>query len=357
MTAVTGASDAGHRTLIRAGGIICSRPAVYVCCGPGAISGLATTLTAYSHVAAGPPSAERRTTLLAPGGSVEAAASAFEAGADAVYIGLKGWSRGGARNELDRGQLQECIERAQGLGKKVQLALNIIPGTPERKRLLHELGEVAAWGLHAVIVNDLGVLRDIRRNLPELAITVSIGCGALNADDVLFYQDLGASAVVLPGYLEPLEVAAIKGRSSVAIELMLHMVEEFAQLGKCWMPSYYHFAAAERIQPPPRLDGSVKRGGVGTCFRICQQPWKLLRDGVEVDNRVLPSRQISRLAELGEFLEAGIDVIKIQGRSLSPEMVGTLTGRYRSALDAWNRGSRLDWDAASLPPMWTVQGR
>ena len=295
--------------------------------------------------------------LLAPAGSLDAAAQALAAGADAVYAGLKGWSRGGARGELDREQLRQCIELAHGLGRKVQLALNIIPGPAERERLLEELGEVADWGLRAVIVNDLGVLRDIRRKLPDLAVTVSIGCGALNVDDVLFYQDLGASAVVLPGYLDPREIAAIKAKSSIAIELMLHMVEEFIQLGKCWMPSYYHFAAAERIQPAPRLAGSVKRGGVGTCFRICQQPWKLFLEGAEVDHRVLPSRQVSRLTDLGGFLEAGVDVVKIQGRSLSAEMVGAVTGRYRSALDAWKCGSKVDWDAAVLPPMWTVQGR
>ena len=161
---------------------------------------------------------------------------------------------------------------------------------------------------------------------------------------------------MLPGYLEPREIAAIKAKSSIAVEVMLHMVEEFTQLGKCWMPSYHHFAAAERIQAP-RLGGSVKRGGVGTCFRICQQPWKLLQDGVEVDCRMLPSRQVSRLAEIGEFLTAGVDVVKIQGRSLSAEMVGAITGRYRSALDAWKRGDRVEGDEAVLPEMWTVQGR
>ncbi len=311
----------------------------------------------YSQVAASIRGAEQAAALLAPAGSLEAAERAFAAGADAVYTGLKGWSRGGARGELDRDQLRQCIERARRLGREVQLALNIIPGPQERERLLAELGEAAAWGLRTVIVNDLGVLRDIRQRLPGLAITVSIGCGALNVDDVLFYQDLGASAVVLPGYLEPQEVAAIKAGSSIAVEIMLHMVEEFVQLGKCWMPSYHHFAAVERIQPAPRLAGSVKRGGVGACFRICQQPWKLLLDGVEVDHRVLPSRQISRLAKLGEFLDAGVDVIKLQGRSLSAEMVGTITSRYRAALDAWKRGRRVEGSEAVLPAMWTVQGR
>jgi len=312
---------------------------------------------AYPQVAASIRGVEQRAALLAPAGSLESARQAFAAGADAVYTGLKGWSRGGARGELDRDELRQCVDLARRQGREVQLALNIIPRPQERERLLKELSETAGWGLGAVIVNDVGLLRDIRRELPLLAITISIGCGALNVDDVLFYQGLGASAVVLPGYLEPQEIAAIKARSSIAVEVMLHMVEEFIQLGKCWMPSYYHFAAAERIQPAPRLTGSMKRGGVGTCFRICQQPWTLLLDGAEVDHRVLPSRQISRVAELGKFLDAGVDVIKIQGRSLSAEMVGTITGIYRAGLDAWRDGGRGEASEAVLPPMWTVQGR
>ena len=295
--------------------------------------------------------------LLAPAGNLESARQAFQAGADAVYVGLKGWSRGGARGELDREQLRQCVELARTLGKKVHLAVNIIPKPQERQRLLHQLAELADWGLHAVILNDLGFLREVKRKLPGLAITVSIGCGAVNTEDALFYQDLGASAIVLPGHLEAEEIAAIKAKSSIQIEVMLHMVQEFIQLGKCWMPSYMHFAAADRIFPAQRLGGSVKRGGVGSCFRICQQPWALLKDGVEVDRRLFPSRQISRVAELGAFLDAGVDVIKIQGRSLSAELVGAIIGLYRSAADAWRCGQKGEWNGAALPVMWTVQGR
>jgi collagenase-like PrtC family protease len=150
---------------------------------------------------------------------------------------------------------------------------------------------------------------------------------------------------------------------------MLHMVQEFIQLGKCWMPSYLNFAAAERGYPSLRLGGSVKRGGVGSCFRICQQPWSLLKDGVEADRRLFPSRQISQVAGLAAFLDAGVDVIKIQGRSLPAEMVGAIIGMYRSAADDWKRGQKADQSAeqnidqktngnrAVLPVMWTVQGR
>ena len=294
--------------------------------------------------------------LLAPAGSLDAATEAFQAGADAVYVGLKGWSRGGARCELDRNGLRQCMQLARVTRKQVQLAINTIPKPPERRGLLQGLVELADSGLRAVIVNDIGLLRDVSRELPSLSVTVSIGAGALNLDDVRFYQDLGASAVVLPGYVEPQEIAAIKTKTVIAIEVMLHMVEEFIQLGKCWIPSYLHFAAAERRRTEC-LSGSVKRGGVGACFRICQRPWTVLKDGRKVDCRLLPSRQISRVAELGEYLDAGVDVIKIQGRSLSAELVGAVTRVYRSALDAQTRGRAVIRTAPALPPMWTVQGR
>ncbi len=309
----------------------------------------------YAH----PAASGRRPSLpllLAPAGSLRAAAQAFGAGADAVYVGLKGWSRGGSRNELDPGQLQRCVELARGIGKKVHLAVNTIAKPHERETLLRELTGLAG-DVDAVILNDLGLLQQVRRDLPRLPITVSVGCGALNIDDVLLYQELGAAAVVLPGYLQPQEIAAIRKRASIRIELMLHMVEEFIQLGKCWMPSYLNFAAGERLVPPERLAGSVKRGGVGSCFRICQQPWAVVKEGIEVDRRLFPSRQISRLSEIPAFLDAGADVIKLQGRSLSPDAVGAIVARYRSAIDAWNRGQVRDWAPEPLPAMWTVQGR
>jgi U32 family peptidase len=311
--------------------------------------------------------------LLAPAGNLEAAKQAFQAGADAVYVGLKGWSRGGARGEFDLEQLRLGIELAHDLGKKVQLAANIIPKPQERQRLLRQLAELADWGLHAVILNDVGFLREVRRKLPGLAVTASIGCGALNTSDALFYQDMGATALVLPGYVEPEEIAAVKAKASIQIEVMLHMVREFIQLGKCWMPSYLNFAAAEQGYRSQRLGGSVKRGGVGSCFRICEQPWSLWKDGVEADRRLFPSQQISQVAELGEFVDAGVDVIKIQGRSLPVEMVGAIIGTYRAAADAWkcgrnadqktdrnadrNADQRTNENRAALPVMWTVQGR
>ncbi|MFZ0699664.1 MAG: peptidase U32 family protein [Thermoplasmata archaeon] len=297
--------------------------------------------------------------LLAPAGSLKAAEAAFDAGADLVYVGLKGWSRGGYRGELTRDELMECLAHAKRAGKRVWLAANIIPRPKERAELLERLAELTASGLDGVIVNDVGFLREVRRDFPDLFLSVSIGCGALNEEDVRFYEELGAGAVVLPANLDPDEVAAIKAKTTIQVELMAHMVEQFIQLGKCFMPSYLHFRPTQRDEVGLRLTGSMKRGGVGVCFRVCQEPWDLYHDGQKRERLLFPARQISRLADLGDFLDAGVDIVKLQGRSLPPVLLAPLVRQYRSAIAAWESGKR-DWvppEPAALPSMWTMVGR
>jgi len=298
-----------------------------------------------------------RVTLLAPAGSPEAAEAALQAGADALYDGLNGWSRGGYRGELTRDELKECLLKAKRAGKSVWLAANIIPRPAERAHLLRQLHGLTDLGIAGVIVNDAGFLAEVRRSFPGLLLSASVGCGALNEWDVLFYEALGADAVVLPGYLEPCEVAAIKARVSIQVEVMVHMVQQFIQLGKCFMPSYLHFRPAEKEEVGLRLTGSMKRGGVGVCFKVCQEPWDLYRDGQRVDRRLFPAQQVSRLAALGRFLDAGVDIVKVQGRSLPAELLGPLVRRYRAAIEAWEGRRWFEPEPAALPSMWTVVGR
>jgi U32 family peptidase len=194
--------------------------------------------------------------LLAPAGSPAAVPAVIEAGADAVYVGLKGWSRGGTRPELTWDEVVSAQRIVVAAGRELHVAINTIPTAPERARLFTFVPSLLALGVRDVIVNDIGILATLRRTFPELRLTASIGCGALNTADVMFFRDFGAHAVVLPGTVSPEEIEPVDG---IAIEVMVHMVEEHALLGRCWMPSYVG------------QKGSVKRRGVGACFRICQQ--------------------------------------------------------------------------------------
>ena len=299
--------------------------------------------------------------LLTPAGSVQAAKASLEAGADAIYVGLKGWSRGGARGELTPGELQQVIALARRKGAAVQLALNTIPRGREIDYLIERLHKLTGWGIAGIILNDPGLLSRIHRSFPDMSLTASIGCGALNLDDVALLEEIGASCIVLPGTLDPEEIAEIRPHVAAQLEVMIHMVDEFHQLGKCWMPSYYRTNPVPMPEMPAdgeRLTGSIKRGGAGVCFKVCQNQWDLFLNGRKRDERLLPARQVSRAVAVGAYLEAGVDVIKLQGRSLPPEFVFRLVRRFRMAIDQFQNGRQVvNLPPFELPASWVVVGR
>ncbi|HWQ69511.1 MAG TPA: peptidase U32 family protein, partial [Patescibacteria group bacterium] len=296
-----------------------------------------------------------------PAGSLAAGQAALDAGADAIYVGLKGFSRGGPRSELTTQAFQDVLAAAHAKGCYLQAALNTIPGLAERRVLAEKVEELIGWGIDGIIVNDVGLLAELRSRYPRLGITASIGCTIMNEADVTFYRDLGADAVVLRGTVTPDEIAAFAQVPDVLIEVMVHMVDEFILLGRCWMPSYYQMNPAP---PTPlhgsgdRMLGSVKRGGAGVCFKICEQSWELYQGERCVATRLLPSCQISAISHLADLLNTGVDAVKLQGRSLPPELLAPLVRRYRLAIDAWMAGEPLPAFAEPcLEPSWTVMGR
>lgn len=311
--------------------------------------------------------------LLAPAGTPEAVGAAVDAGADAVYVGLKGWSRGGERRELGWRELVAANRQVTSAGGKLQVAINTIPKPRELAELFGRVPALLDLGIREVIVNDVGILAALRGRFPELRLTASIGCGAQTVADVSFLRGLGADAVVLPGTVSPSEAREIRAVSGITVEIMVHMVEEFILLGKCWMPSYVHLKpsslpavfpsgdvagdAADGVGRGLRQTGSMKRGGVGACYRVCQQPWELYSLEQRMDTRLFPSRQISRLAEVNAYAEAGVDVLKLQGRSLPVELLAPLVRRYRHAIDAGAAPAASPVAFAELPAAWAVVGR
>src|SRR5712691_747357 len=160
--------------------------------------------------------------LLAPAGSPEAVRAALDAGADAVYVGLAGWSRGGARGELDWNELVAAQREVASVGRTLRVALNTIPKPQERAQLFDRIPALLDLGIQEVIVNDIGILAALRRRFPELLLTASIGCGAQTVADVAFFRKLGAHAVVLPGTVSPSEMRQIRAIGGISVEIMIH---------------------------------------------------------------------------------------------------------------------------------------
>lgn len=284
--------------------------------------GLATTPGAWHN----------QVKLLAPAGSAEAARAALQKGADAVYMGARGWSRWGRAAEAEDDEICLSLDYARRYGRGLSLAFNTVPRWRDLPRLLEQVDRFVALGIQGVILNDPGIIHLVRRRWPNLPITASVGCGFFNAQDLDLYRELGATTVVLPCGVNWEQVEAIAAKDAgPELEIFIHGLQEPFYLGKCWLGSYARQRVADEYQGGRAVRGSARRSG--NCTRVCRQPWMLYQGGQAVDRRDLPWRLVSVTTDLGHFLRAGVTIFKIQGRNLPPDKVGSLVRFYRSVLD------------------------
>ncbi len=260
--------------------------------------------------------------LLAPAGSLETVESALSAGADAVYVGCRGWSRDGERVALAPEEIREAVALCREKKAILHAALNTVPGDPEVPGFLATVTRLAGYGVSAVILSDPGVISLVRRELPSLRITASVGVSTLNPLEARFYRDMGADAVVLPTALAPEEIPAIKAESGMRVEVFVRCRPEILLQGKCALPGYLREGAT--VPGRPLLPGtgtasSAKR--TGRCHLVCRTI-PLSRDAHSIEE------------DLASWIAAGVDVFKVQGRELSPPRLFDLVSRIRGKLDA-----------------------
>jgi len=273
-------------------------------------------------IIAGMGPGNRTPELFAPAGSLEAVNAVLSAGADAVYVGCRGWSRDGERSALPQEEVREAASLCRKNGVPLHAALNTIPGDAEIPSFLATVTQLAEDGASAVILSDPGVIALVRRALPGMRITASVGVSTLNPSEARFYRDVGADAVVLPTALSPEEVPAIKAESSLRVEVFVRCRPEILLQGKCALPGY----AREGKSSPgrPHLAGtgapaSAKR--TGRCHLVCRAI-PLSREPHSIED------------ELAPWIACGVDAFKVQGRGIPPQKLFNLVSRIRRKLDA-----------------------
>ncbi|NOZ06987.1 MAG: U32 family peptidase [Chloroflexi bacterium] len=272
-------------------------------------------------------------TLLAPAGSVAAVRAAMNAGADAVYVGVKGWSRGRPGNELTDVQIRSCLDDLHSRGRRMQLAMNTVPRPDEVEQVIGKIEQYARWGVDGVILNDPGLIALAHRAVPEMPLCASVGCTTMNAEDAALLHELGAQTVVLSWAVGPAEVALIKAQTSVEVEIFVRGVREAVLLGKCWMGSYLKTVLKEHGDRTDRPLGSAKRSGL--CTSICKAPWQLRNHERVYDSASLPYETFLVLQQLPCYLDAGAGVLKIGGRELPPDRVAHTVRLFRDLLDGY----------------------
>lgn len=272
--------------------------------------------------------------MMAPGGTLEMAKAVLDEGAEATYVGVLGWSRRGAQDELADEEIRRTIDYAIAHDKEVRIVMNTLPSSIEMDMFLERVHQYAGWGAAGFMISDVGAMRLVRQQLPQVHIHTSVGCGITNVEDVKFLREMGASYVVLPYRMSIEEIEAIKEQGRLGIEVFLFKTPSGGKIcpGKCMMSSYFSFRRWLDDQGKDHFFGSASRGG--DCLRVCQTPWRF-SVGDEDFNAPMTIKENPSLwlEELPAYLKAGVDCLKVPGRDRSTDLVRDLVRVYRRAVD------------------------
>jgi len=272
--------------------------------------------------------------LLAPAGDWECVRAAIENGADAVYFGLDCGHNARARAaNFPVDDLPGLCATLRRHGVRGYVTLNTLAFDGELPEIEGLARAIAAAGVDAVIVQDIGVARLLRAVCPGLALHASTQMTLTSAETVRLAESLGMRRVVLARELSIAEIAAVATATPLELEVFVHGALCVAYSGQCLTSEALGGRSANR----------------GQCAQACRLPYELVCDGRDVDlgdRRYLLSPQDLAAHDLvPDLLAAGVSSLKIEGRLKTPEYVANIVRHYRRALDAAVAGSR----AAFLP--------
>lgn len=274
--------------------------------------------------------------IMSPAGSFESLMAAIQGGAGSVYFGAGQLNmRARSSSNFSTDELRQIVSICREHGVKSYLTLNTIIFDAELP-LMREMVDLAKEsGVSAIIASDLSVMEYAR--FKGVEIHISTQCNVTNIEAVRFYARY-ADVVVLArelniGQMEAITRAIreqnIKGPSGelVRIEVFVHGALCMAVSGKCYISLDNFNASANR----------------GACQQPCRRAYKVTdldnQLELEVDNKYIMSpKDLMTIPILDRLLEAGVSVLKIEGRGRSAEYVKTVTRTYHEAVEFWQKG-------------------
>lgn len=305
------------------------------------------TLHGEGRPAGSPFDVNKAPELLAPAGSMEAFRGALCAGADAVYLAGEQYGARAYAANFTKEELLVALREAHLFGKRIYLTVNTLTRQSELPGLVEFVSELVEEGkLDGVIVQDLGVLRALRKACPTLSLHASTQMSVTGAEAVRFLKEQGVCRVVPARELSLEEICTMKEETGIELETFIHGAMCYCYSGKCLFSS---------------LIGG-RSGNRGRCAQPCRLPYRILDEqgkkvGIQNERNAkkesekeiypLSMKDLCTLDILPELIEAGISSFKIEGRMKKPEYAAGVTAVYRKYIDLYmtakREGRRLNW--------------
>ena len=275
--------------------------------------------------------------LMAPVGSFESLAAAIQAGADSVYFGIEQLNmRANSSNNFSTDDLKEIIAIAQKNNVKTYLTVNTILYDHDLILMKRIIDTAKHSGVTAVIVSDQAAINYASQKGVEIHISTQVNVS--NVETLKFYARF-ADVVVLARELslkqvkyitDTIKKEQIKGPSGelIRIEIFAHGALCMAISGKCYLSLHEQNSSANR----------------GACLQTCRKPYTVIEKEsgfeLEVDNEyIMSAKDLCTISFIDKILDAGVSVLKIEGRGRPPEYVKTVCEAYNKAIDMYVSGN------------------
>jgi len=268
--------------------------------------------------------------LVSPAGDWPSLHSAIDAGADAVYFGIKELNMRLNADNFDRLEIGKVVSLLHKNGRKGYLALNIIAYDKEMHKIRKILRLAKEAGIDALIAWDMGVIQ--LANELKIPVHLSTQASVSNFGAAKFYSNFGVKRIVLARECPLSDIKEISSKIKkqgidCSVEVFIHGAMCVSIAGRCLFSQHLFNKSANR----------------GECFQPCRREF-LIKDkakGNEYvlgENYVLGAKELCTIDFIDQLIESGVSAFKIEGRMRSPEYVQVVTSAYRKAIDAYFKG-------------------
>lgn len=282
-------------------------------------------------------SSARQVEIMAPVGSFESLSAALHAGCHSVYFGVEQLNmRARSTVNFTTEDLHEIAHRCKERGVKAYLTLNTILYDHDIRLMKTLVDAAKVSGISAIIASDHAAMSYCRKI--GMPVHISTQTNVTNVETIEFYADY-ADVMVLSRELSLRQVAhitkeiersQIKGPSGklVRIEVFAHGALCMAVSGKCYLSLHSHNASANR----------------GACIQNCRKEYIVIdkEEGTElaIENEyIMSAKDLCTIGFLDKVIDAGVQILKIEGRGRSADYVDTTVRCYREALDSLAEGT------------------
>ncbi|NLK62527.1 MAG: U32 family peptidase [Fusobacteria bacterium] len=259
---------------------------------------------------------DRSIEIVAPAGDYDSFISAVKAGADAIYLGIKGFGARKSAVNFTLKELEEIVDYAHIVGVKIYVTLNTIMKDTEIKNLHENIVRMYEMGVDAFIVQDYGLFYYLKLNFKDIAIHASTQMTITTNEDAHTIYKEGFKRVVLGRELSFEEIKKIKENSQIELEVFVSGALCVSYSGKCYFSS---------------LIGG-RSGNRGMCAQPCRKKYTDLNNSSGYHLSL--KDQFMSIEEIKKLKEINIDSIKIEGRMKNSLYVYEAVKYYREVIDS-----------------------